>query len=285
MAVVVRDFESRRTGHLDDADDVREGTPMDIRTDTRRRRIAVDRRHRPRILAGLAKPTRYAEDRHRSEHSARRFRRSRPVARRVAERRCAGAHVRICSSRPASHWNRSSRMPRRSGRRTRPQADRRATQNPAASRTRGAKGSESPADSARTAARPKPRGGATGTAADPDAAERETGRGRAAGRTAGVEVHTARSHRHQRACPQRREVRRHRPAGGVPAQWPEVRRHEHLPSHPAGVERGAVQRRQRGGTRYVRPVRDGGIQDAWREFLHAHAGSASRSKCSKTCSP
>ena len=80
---------------------------------------------------------------------------------------------------------------------------------------------------------------------------------RRSNRADGIPIRSARSHHHQRAGAQRRQVRRHRSDGGIPAQRPQVRRHEHLPSHPAGVEGSAVQRGECGGARYVRPVCDG----------------------------
>ena len=159
------------------------------------------------------------------------------------------------SNRPTSHWSRSSN--RRRSARTSAQADRRASQNDTASRTDGAKRSESlsdragrPRDRGREAARAVPQPIQTRPAekaADVDAPSEPV-----ANRSIPPEVIVINVLARNGS-----QVRRHRTGGGVPAQRTQVRRHEHLPSHPAGIERSAVQRRERGGTGYVRSVRDG----------------------------
>ena len=79
--------------------------------------------------------------------------------------------------------------------RTSAQADRRAAQNHTASRTGGAKRSESPPDRAGTAARSRSRGGASSAATDPDTPGRENSGRRSTVRAGCEQVDSARSHR------------------------------------------------------------------------------------------
>ncbi len=198
--------------------------------------------------------TRYAADGHRSEHSARRRRSARPAARGAAERRRPRPQGRTERGAVRAGSGQLRPTKRRKNRRTIASPSCRTAKSAPPQRQRRPARScpNGPRERSRSAAR----GAATAGASRPQRHEPvevdvET-------QSEPAESHDPdRSHRHQRAGAQRREVRRHRADGGVSAQRPQVRRHEHLPPHPAGVEGSAVQRRERGGTRHVRPVCDG----------------------------